>query len=244
MKTLEYRVNFISTIVPTMAYSLGYLVFLNVILAKIPNVAGWSYSQMLLFFALEQLSYYLSWFSFRTSLDFFCQSVKEGSFDFTLKLPANTRFVVTTKDPSLDIFFPVFLPIFLLVYSLLQSHVTVGGLLIGGLLFILGFVTYYNIFFAVAALAFWFTETVEAVGLVDELQTFSRYPKEVYPGPLSFILLTVFPALLFVYVPVSAFYSMINWQFIILSIVVNGISFIVSQKIWHLGLKHYSSASS
>jgi len=244
MKTLEYRVDFISTLIPTMSYSLGYLLFLNIIMSKIPNIIGWTHSQMIMFFSLEQLSYYLSWFWFRNSIDVFCNSVRDGEFDYVIKYPVNLRFFVTFKVQDLNVFFPIFLPLTLFIYGLIQNPISLGNFILGLILFLLGFIIYYNIFFAVSALTFWFTDMAEAIGLIDELQTYSRYPKEVYPGPIAFLLLTIFPAMLFVYVPVQAFIGLATPGLVILSLIATLISFYLSQAIWRRGLRHYSSASS
>lgn len=244
MTMLEYRVDLFSVLLPTLGYSFGYLVFLNVILTKVPTVAGWNYNNMLLIFALEQFSYYLSWILYRESLFEFTFSVRDGSFDSIMKFPFSPRFITSFRKNSLNVLLPSLFAIILVIYALQGISLTVSMFLLGIFLFFCGVIILYNLLFTVSAVSFWTIESKDLIDLFDEFTSFARYPGEIFPGPVKFILLLVAPVLLFAYVPATAILGFLDGKLAILSVTMVAITWLVSEKVWQAGLRHYSSASS
>lgn len=244
MRAMEYRIDFISTLLPTLIYSVGYLIFLNVILSKVPTIGGWDTDKMLLIFSLEQLDFYLAWIFYKRSLEVFFESIRDGSFDFVVKLPFSTRFITSFKEHALDVVLPAGFAVFLLIYSLRNTVVSIPILLLAFVLFLCGAVILYNLTFAVAAIAFWTVDAKDLTDLMDDVTSFSRYPAEVYPGPIVFLLSVVIPVMMLAYVPATALLSALNWRLGGLSVVMVGVTYLVSDLVWKKGLRHYSSASS
>ena len=244
MKAMEYRLDLLSTLLPTMTYSLGYLVFLKVILSKIPTIAGWDLDKMLLIFGLEQLSFYIAWIFYKKSLEVFYLSIRDGTFDFTIRLPINSKFITSFREHSFDVIPPTFFAIALIVYSLRNTDLSIPGIALGTFLFICGSIILYNLTFAIASIAFLTVEAKDLTDLFNELTSFARYPLAVYPGPMIFVLLFIIPALLFAYVPATVILSMIDWKLVIISISMVFLTHIISNYAWQAGLRRYSSASS
>lgn len=243
-KAMEYRIDFFSTILPTGIYSLGYLVFINTLLSKVPSISGWNFDQMLILFATEQLFYYSGWIFYRSSIDNFPQLIKDGTFDFVSRLPVSARFMVSFREQSLDVLIPFAFAVTVLVYSLRNIHVELSSAILFVLFIIFGMILLYNILFSLASLSFWTTEADEFINLVDEILSFGRYPLEIFPGLVGVFLLFIIPAILMAYVPATILLGIVDWKLALLSIVMVFISFIISEKIWRAGLRHYSSASS
>ena len=88
---IEYRADFITAILGTGFYTLGYLVFMGAILKQVPSLYGWNFDNMLLLFSVSQLIFYISWAFYRYSLSGFFKSIKDGTFDFILKSPLNRK---------------------------------------------------------------------------------------------------------------------------------------------------------
>lgn len=139
---------------------------------------------------------------------------------------------------------PSFFAIILVIYALQGVHLTILMFLLGIFLFFCGVVILYNLLFAVSAVSFWTVESKDLIDLFDEFTNFARYPGEIFPGPVKFILLLVAPVLLFAYVPATAILGFLDWRLAILSITMVIITWGISEKVWQTGLRHYSSASS
>lgn len=244
LKMLEYRADFFMAFVATAFYSLGYIAFLLAIFNQVSDVSGWDFDKMLTIFSVSQMMFYLSWTFFRYSLSNFHYAIREGNLDSILKLPLKPRFTVTFKDHNTDFPLPFVMALGLFFYSLRNTTLEIQNIFLFLVLLICGFIILYNIFFIFASFSFWIVEGQDLVSLFDEIFSFSRYPKTIFPPAASYFLLTIIPILLMVYVPVTALLNILDWQLGVLAIIMVFVSYYLSEKIWHAGLRHYSSASS
>lgn len=244
LKAMEYRLDFISAIIPTGVYSTAYIVFISLVLKRVPSITGWTFDQMLIFFAVEQFFYFSGWIFYRRSIDSFPTLIQDGTFDSISKLPVNTRFLISFRDQSPEVFAPFLVTIMLLIYAIRNLSPNLFQFIVFFLLVSVGIVILYNLFFTLASLSFWTTEADEFIGLLDEIQGFGKYPLSIFPGLVGLLLLTVIPIVLMVYVPATYIMAMVNTKLIILLLFILIISWIISNKIWLAGLRHYSSASS
>lgn len=244
LKAMEYRVNFWTALLSPLLYSVGYLIFINVLLAKTPNINGWNFDQMILLFACGQLFYYSAWVFYRAALETFASSVRDGSFDFVLKTPINSRFNVSFREQRLNIIIPFILSIFVLIYSARNMDVSLISIVLFLILFILGLIIYYNFIFTLITLTFWVIDSDELLWFGDDSIRFGSYPMSIYPTFFGLLLLTLIPIMLVIYVPATAFMGILDYKLAILSPVMVVVSWKISQFIWTKGLKEYSSASS
>lgn len=244
IKAMEYRLDFFSAILPTGMYSVGYIVFISVILNKIPSIIGWTLDQMLILFAVEQFFYYSGWIFYRSSIDYFPSLIRDGLLDSVSKLPVNTRFIVSFRDQSPDVVIPFLAALALVVYACRNLSLSLPNIVFFALFIVLGMILLYNLLFTVASLSFWTVESDELVGLIDEILGFGKYPLKIFPSFVGLFLLTIIPAVLMVYVPASILMGIFEIKLIILFVVMVVISWFVSEKVWRAGLRRYSSASS
>ncbi len=242
--TLEYRTNFFASILPTGMYSLSYLFFMGTLLSKTSSISGWTFNNMLTLFAIEQLIYYSSFLLYRKSLDRLTERIRDGSFDHLARLPINTRLITSVRDQHPDIFLPTLLAIGFLLWSIQGLTVTFPHILLFLLLLLCGMAIIYNLLFLAASLSFWLTEGAAVIELVDEITSFSRFPKEIFPGPISALLMFIIPTILMVYVPAVTLLGKIDWGLSLLALLMVVVTFIISEFVWRAGLRHYSSASS
>lgn len=244
LKAMEYRLDFFSAIIPTGMYSAGYIVFINLVFSKVPSISGWTFDQMLILFAVEQFFYYSGWILYRGSIDHFPALIRDGTFDFVSKLPINTRFMVSFRDQSPDILIPFCGSVLVVIYASRNLHPSLISIFLFLAFILLGVILLYNVLFTIASLSFWTTEADELVSLIDEVYGFGKYPLKIFPNFIGLFLLTIIPAVLMVYVPSSILMGVFDVKLITLFIVILLISWIISEKVWQAGLRHYSSASS
>lgn len=243
-KALEYRADFIFSFIATSCYSFGYISFLWVVLAQVPSVNGWNFDKMLTLFGVNQIMIYLSWAFFRYSLSNIHYLIRTGNFDSILKLPLNARFTLSFRDHSTDLPLPLLMALGIFWYSMRNTQVEFTNILLFLLLFICGFIILYNMLFIFVTFSFWVIEGQDLTTFFEESFSYARYPLSVFPSGLAFLFLTVIPISLMNFVPTSALLGMLDWRLAIWSVVMVFVTWFVSQKIWHAGLRHYSSASS
>lgn len=244
LKAMEYRLDFFSTILPTGMYSAGYVVFIGLVLSKVPSISGWTFDQMLILFAVEQLFYYSGWIFYRRSIDYFPSLIRDGTFDAVSKLPINTRFIVSFREQSPDVIIPFLAALVLVIYACRNLSLLLPNIVFFVLFIVLGMILLYNLLFTVASLSFWTVEADELIGLIDEVRGFGKYPLKIFPTFVGLFLLTIIPAVLMVYVPASMLMGIFDTKLIVLFVIMVILSWILSEKVWRAGLRHYSSASS
>jgi ABC-2 type transport system permease protein len=244
LKAMEYRIDFFSTILPTGMYSVGYVVFIGAILTRIPSILGWSFHQMLMLFAVEQLFYYTSWIFYRRSIDAFPTLIRNGTFDMVAKMPINARFMVSFREQSPDVVIPFLGATAVLVYASWGIPFSLTNMAVFCIFLVMGIILLYNIIFALASLSFWTTDADEFIGFVDEVLSFGRYPLKIFPSFVGLFLLAIIPAVLMVYVPATAILGILDWKLGFFSLVMVLVTYYVSERIWRAGLRYYSSASS
>lgn len=244
LQAMEYRANFIASIIGPLLYGGSYIVVLYAIVSKVPQIVGWDFYQLLSLFSLSQLIYFLSWMLYRPSIGNFPQLVQAGKFDSILKLPVNAKFMISFKYQSISSIIPVI--IWAVVFGYSVRNLSIDPL--SGILFlsfsICGLLILYNITFIAAATSFWIIEASDIVGLIEDVRDFSAYPIAIFPKAAQIFLTFIIPTILIVYVPATAIMGRLNWQFGLISLIMAGATFFISQKVWQLGLKRYSSASS
>jgi len=244
LREMEYRINFIAVLIPAGFYCLGYTLMIWTILNKVPNIAGWNFSQMLMLFSVGQFSYYLTWVLYRVSLDYFPLSIKKGDFDSIVKQPVSTRFMVSFLKQRIDVSVPMIGAVLIFAYAVSVFGVNFTNLFLFFLLLISGEIILYNFMFTAASLSFWIIEIDGLISLIDDVVGYGSYPLSIFPGPVAIFLTLIVPAIIIVYVPATAFMGILDWKLGFLSGMMVFVSWFVSQKIWHAGLRRYSSASS
>ena len=243
-KTLEYRLNFWAGILGPVFYTTGYLIYLNTLLSRTPTINGWSFDHMVLLFCCGQLFYYVAWIIYRGSLETFAYTVRDGSFDFALKTPINSRFNVSFREQRLNTVIPLLLNLGLFIYSLRNLAILPINIFLFLILFVCGLFIFYNFVFTLISFTFWVIDSDDLLWFGDDLVRYGAYPLEIYPKIFSLLLITALPVSLVIYVPATAIIGILNWKLGLMSVVMVFVSWFVSQKIWQAGLRRYSSASS
>lgn len=244
LQAIEYRANFVASIIGPLLYGASYILVLNTIINKVPNIAGWSFYQLLTLFSVSQVIYFLSWFFYRPSLGNLPSLVRVGKFDSVAKLPIDTKFLVSFKFQSISSIIPVLLWLAVVVYSLRYLSISLPAMLLFVLFITCGLIILYNITFFAAATCFWIIEADDLVGLIEDVRDFSAYPIKIFPSAVQIVLIFIIPTLLILYVPATAIMNILDWRLAAVSIIMAIVTFIFSNKVWNAGLRHYSSASS
>ena len=71
-----------------------------------------------------------------------------------------------------------------------------------------------------------------------------RYPATVYPAWLRLIVTFVVPIAVATTVPLQALRGDLRWWQVLLFLGISAASLLISAKVWRLGVRHYSGASS
>jgi len=233
-----------------MAYMVTYLVFLSIIYSRVDNIAGYSYSEMLLFTFVGQLSFYSTWIWSFGNIARMGQDVNSGKLDLILSKPLPALWYVTFQKVDLLMFvfqgLPALLPLLFLMARNLDFAIRPWGIPLAILTFILGQIAIHCFNFILGLTVFWTGQNKSITGLGYKIMFFGdAIPLEAYPNKIIILGLTAVPFLSHIALTTSYLLgktTSLGWLGLLF---VTTIVFVWGKiKLWNLALRRYSSASS
>lgn len=249
-ESLAYTINNYGNLLSMVTYMVTYLIFINVLFARVKVIAGYTFADMLLFTLIGQINYYTTFVFSLGSIDRLDREVNTGELDLWLIKPVPSLWFVTFQRINLGelVFsaFPATIPLLVLLADKWPSfHVRPAGLAAGVLCMILGQIIVHCFQFMVAMTVFFTGEGKNAKNMAIELTFFGDLPLEAYPRWLKYIGFSIVPFLIYTALATSFIlgkstdYSILYYLTGLTAVFLWGKS-----ALWKLAMKHYSSASS
>ena len=218
----------------------------QLIFGQVNSIAGWPKDKVLLLVISVGLFNDFLWAFLMPNLDNFSRLIRHGELDLFLTKPVKTRFLVSTRYVEFDHFLRV---VFLVIF--LKRFLSGMGVVVGltnwlgfGVLFLLGFVAFYNLMFMAVVTNIWFIRLFNINELFESLVGIGRYPTEIFKGRLRFFLTFIIPTAFVAVLPVKALLGDLSLVYLFYGALVVVFTTVISQWFWHFALKHYTSASS
>jgi ABC-2 type transport system permease protein len=241
---MEYRVNFLIGAVSTIVMQAAGLLTIWVIMAQIPDLAGWSLPEVLLIYGLITLSKSINHMFADNLWTLGRDYVRTGTFD---------RFMVRPVDPLFHLLadrfchdgignFLVGAALVVIAGSRLNvvwTPLTIGYLVLmvvsGGFIFIA-----LNLMTSVSG--FWLMDSVPVTRVVFEMHEFAKYPLTIYPRFIGVLLTAFIPYGFASFFPAAFLLGrdsspVLAWG----APLVAAILMVIALGVWRFGLRHYSS---
>lgn len=246
MRDWEFRFN---TLVWTLMEFLWFGLFflsVNLVFGQVEAVAGWAKDEALLLICVYSLFHDFLWTFVLDNMLSFSFYIRRGELDFVLLKPLSPRFYVSTRFFESDHYLKIVFLFFLINHFLgrLEIIVSLGTWLLFVVLFGLGLLVIYNVFFLLTTTNFWFINLFNLQELFDGIVDLARFPIYIFKGSLRFVFIYLIPVAFIATFPTQALLGQVGWEKVIWGIFLAIITFIISQWFWHFALKHYQSASS
>ncbi|OGN86020.1 MAG: hypothetical protein A3G84_04145 [Chloroflexi bacterium RIFCSPLOWO2_12_FULL_71_12] len=200
---LQYRTSFALQTVGMFLISFLDFAAILVIFANVPQLGGWSVSEVALLYAISSLAFSLTDLAIG-HLDYLPQLIRDGSFDLLLVRPRGTLFQVVTQDFQIRRIGKVAQSLMVLGYALATLDVIwtpdrvallIATIPAGALIFA-------SIWVAAICIVFWTTEGNEAANAVTYGGTFfAQYPINIYDRWLRRFLAYLIPTAFVAYFP-------------------------------------------
>ncbi len=248
MTDLQYRLNFLFSFAGTTAWLACELLFIHFLLDRYESIAGWSKDFIILLLGVNQLwnggiYFFMLW----PSLTHIADAIRNGIADRIFTLPINTRFYVSVYKIDWTSLFILLDGFIIILYTLANSSYTITPIHLFYSIILLGISCWiiYCMHFLSMCASFWIQNAGSVMYFVNVLGRFTRYPYEIFTkGILTYVFTFIIPIVLIVNVPLRAFLGILDFKYVIYSLVVAAGFTIFSQIIWKLGLKRYESAGS
>jgi len=243
---LAYRADTVVNILLNIMWLGWELLSLNIIFSNTTTLGGWGLGELIALLGVFRLVNTLMIALIWPNTEKFNQSIRDGSMDYTILQPVNSMFLVTFSRITVWRIWDLVLAIILIVVGINMAGdmITPFSLLTFILLAITGMIVIYSLWIVLIAMTFWFTKFDNNVTILQALMDSGRYPATVYPAWLRIIVTFIIPIAVATTIPLQALRGELDLGQMLLFAAVSFISFMIAAKVWKLGLKRYSGASS
>ncbi len=247
VREMGFKLNFLLWILVELLWFGLQLVFMAVIYSHTDRIGSWTEWQVVFLVGANHFVQQLFTALFLTNCVKLSEHVRTGTLDFMLLMPINARFLISLRHVDFGAFVNAGSAVAVMAYSAMKMGLQPTAMQCIGfpLLLLVGLSVHYAVTYMLACTSFW---TVRAQGIVwgyYNLFQLARLPDEAFHGAFRAVFTFVVPVLLVTNVPVKTLINKLSTPLEILWLVAMSAAFFgLSEVVWRLSVRHYSSASS
>jgi ABC-2 type transport system permease protein len=241
---LQYRGNFVASILGTMFWLVMALLVLAVFFRQAETLGGWRFWEVVVLLGVFNTLAGVVDTLLRPGIGNLAEQIRNGHLDLVLSRPVETQFFVSFRKLAVWRLTDVVMGLALVGYALVKLETTPSVLQLAAFVVTLlaAAVVVYSLWVALMSLAFWFVRVENLSVLFDAVFAAARYPVTVYPGALRFVLVYLLPIAWTTTIPASTLTGRLGAGGVVLSVVVAVISLALSRLVWRTALARYTSA--
>lgn len=256
VRNMTFRANFIIECVSSLSWMFMNLGFYLLIFKFTPSIGvgtGWGKYEFFVFLATAHFINSLVEAFFMPNAEEFSELVRTGGLDFALLKPIDTQFLVSLTKVDWSSFSNFAFASALLGYSLTRLDYTpeLLQIVLYPFYILCGVAILYSLMIALAATSVWLGRNQTLYDFRFYVTNFSRYPREIYQGPVGDPLRMVFtfliPVLIVVNVPARLLAMPMQqgyWYLAAFALLATVASLLGSRWLFLRSLEAYRSASS
>jgi ABC-2 type transport system permease protein len=256
VRNMTFRANFIIECISSLSWMLMNLGFYALVFSYTNSIGqgtGWGKYEFFVFLSTTLFINSLVEAFFMPNAEEFSELVRTGGLDFALLKPIDTQFLVSLTKVDWSSFSNFAFAILLLGYSLSRLDYTPGLLqiVLYPLYVLCGVAILYSLMIALAATSVWLGRNQTLYDFWFYVTNFSRYPREIYRGPVGDPLRIIFtffvPVMIVVNVPARLLAQPMQaqyWYLALFALLATALSLLGSRWLFLRSLEAYRSASS
>jgi ABC-2 type transport system permease protein len=243
---LAYRADTFINIALSVMWLGWELLSLSIIFSNTATLGGWGPGELLALLGVWRLVNTLMAAIIWPNTERFNASVRDGSLDYTLLMPASSLLLISLSRIVIWRAWDIVLATVLIVVGIDMSGASTSALnvLVFLALAASGTLVIYSLWVVLIACTFWFVKFDNNVTILQALMDAGRYPATVYPPWLRLIVTFVVPVAVATTVPLQALRGDLEWWQVLLFLGVGAASVLVAAQVWRAGVSRYSGASS
>jgi len=243
---MQYRADFIISSIGMFFTSLASLGVFWILFTSIPDLAGWTFMEMVFIYAFYMVAISPMQILFDQTW-YLRYAVQQGTFIKYYFRPLNMMFYFMSERFDIKGLVQLVAGIILLVYSSVQLGIVWEPIKLVLLLVSLFGASLVLIAITVSAgcAAFWITNAFPVLGLAWKLREFSPYPMTIFDGAFRFVFTFILPIGFIAFYPSQMFLRPEQIDpLVYLSPLVGILSFALAYWIWTKGVNSYGGTGS
>jgi viologen exporter family transport system permease protein len=242
---LQYRANFVASVLGTLFYLLTALLTLSLFFRHTQTLGGWDYWEVVVLLGVFNALTGVIEAVLRPGIGQLAGEVRNGSLDLVLAKPVDSLGFVSFRRLDIWRVTDVVFGLGLAGYALHRLGHTPSILQVTAFLVALvsAALVVYAIWVALMSLAFWFV-SVENVSVVfDSLYEGARYPVSAYPGALRFVFVYLLPIAWTTTIPAATLTGRFGAATAFGAAAVGAAALLFARLVWRTALRRYTGAS-
>ena len=256
VRDMTFRWNFIIEALSSVSWmlmNLGFYVLIFRFTSEIGSGTGWGKYEFFVFLATTLFINSVVQAFFMPNCEEFSELVRTGGLDFALLKPIDTQFLISLQKVDWSSLSNFLFAGALLAYSLVQLEFrpTVAAAVLYPVYLLCGVAILYSLMIALAATSIWLGQNQSLYDFWFYITNFSRYPMEIYQGPIGTPLRQGFtfivPVLVVVNVPARLLARPLDdetWPLAAFGLLAAVASLVASRWVFKRAVLSYRSASS
>ncbi len=252
---IEYKLDFAMGMIGLTIFQIGSFLIIFSVFTQIDSIGGYTFNEILLFYGYSQILRGIDHIFNDNFWEVAFGSIKSGKFSQYLMRPINPILQIVMEKVQFDGFGELIIGVIMFVYAKMALNITFGfkGTIILIIFSISGLMIYFAIKLICTAISFWTMTSGEFMVVTYEVNSFTKYPLDIYKNKILKLLLTyVLPFAAVSYLPLVYFIRdkkyigdslgiHYTWQYspVFLALGIAIIFLLISLFIWNRGLKHY-----
>ena len=247
VREMGFKANFLLWIVVELLWFSLQLSFMLVLYSHTDAIGSWTKWQVVMLVGASHFIQQLFTALFLNNLVQLSENIRTGKLDFMLLLPVNTRFLISLRLVDLGAFVNAASAAAVMIFAGRQLHLAPTVVQVLGFLLLVGvgIVVHYSLMFILASASFWWVRAQGMVWGYYNLFNIARLPDEAFRGLFKAFFTFAIPMLLVSNVPVRLLVDKLSSPLVMLQLVGMAVlCFLLSEWVWRLSVKRYTSASS
>jgi len=245
LNELQYRVNFVLSLVQSVVAVGTALVVLALVFSHTDSLGGWSSDELLVIMGVYVLMGGLIRSVIQPNMQQLMEDVQEGTLDYVLTKPEDAQLLVSVRRFGLWQTVDIVVGLTLVAVALVRlgQPVSLWSVLVFGLALLLGGLDIYCFWLILTTSAFVVVRVDFLVELFDGMYQAGRWPVTIYPGWLRIGFTFLVPLAFAVTVPASALTGRLSGWLLLGAVAFTLGLLVLTRWVWRVGLKRYSGAS-
>ena len=242
-RELQFRVNFIAKMLQNTVWFGFFLVVLFVVYANVKTIAGWDRREAQILGATLYIVSSLNNLLGAAILEI-PGHVRQGTLDFIVTKPVDSQFWVSMRKFNFAELGSFFGGVVLVSISMIGLHPSAQQIILYLVGIVCAVVNLYGFQLMLMTTGIYFIRIDNLWVLGETLSGLGRYPMDIYPAGLKFLLTFILPVAFFAYFPALRLVRQPSYTVALEAIALAITFFFLSRLWWRYSMKHYSSASS
>lgn len=247
---LAYTANNWGNIASTIAYTLSYVAFIDIIFNNTTNIAGYTQDEMLFFMLVSQFWFYFIWTLLYPNIDSLIRSINSGHLDLILTKPMPHLFYLNLKRIKIvssirDSSVPIVAMLMIINWS--NINISTTDFIVGVIIFCYGIICTNTVMILGALPSIWIGESSSILGILIEAQQDlgQRFPYEGWSIGLQKVFTFILPIVIASGITSAVMLNKLDEVEGLIAATIAAIIFTIIRELsWKYSIKHYTSASS